>query len=320
MPKIRHLASNFPAGILTDGSHECICSWADVVWAAITVGKRELYDVDRHGQFSLFEIVARTATLFASLKENDDGYLIRSDVYDGLDPTEKGATSYLLGLVMAKLMSQIYLGVPWLMHLDVYRDRVEARLSGRSRPDLIGQNVANEWVVVEAKGRTGPRDAGALAQAKNQAGEIVSIGGDHPILRVGLMAHFTKGWLEVDWEDPEREESQEEVRVDLRGSELKEGYYRPFERLFTTLRDRTTTEMIGDQEFRIVPVETADLEVGRAVAHSRHVGLEYQRFWQGIHREGRVAVGGDGILVRLGRSWSEENMRLEPQSRDSLME
>jgi hypothetical protein len=74
--------------------------------------------------------------------------------YDGLDPSEKSAVSYFVGLTVAKLLAHRLLDVPWLMHLDVYRRDLQPVLHGGGKPDLVGQNGAGQWVAIESKGRT----------------------------------------------------------------------------------------------------------------------------------------------------------------------
>lgn len=314
MPQLRFETSSFPPGTLPNGSSICTFSWADLVWAAITVGKRELYHVTRHGQYSAFEIAFRSAILFANLKETPNGWITRSDVYEGLDPSEKAATSYFIGLTIGKLLAELYLDVPWLMHLDVYRHRVQAQLTGRSRPDLIGQDSSHRWVVLESKGRTGERDDNAFGQAKRQAQQITAIGGQPPHLRIGLLADFRDGQLAAEWQDPSADE-RKAVSIDVSEDDITNAYYRPFETLLAQREAEVARVTIEGLPYDTVPVRDADLRIGirpdvRAVRERR---IAVQRR---IHqREDGVAEGGDGIAVLLGSSWSAENMRLESQAR-----
>jgi hypothetical protein len=313
MPQFQLTSSGFPPGTITNGDSLCACSWADLAWAAITVGKRELYDVVRHGQYSLFEIAYRASILYANLRETDGSSITRSAVYEGLDPSEKAATSYFLGLTAAKLLSELYLGVPWLMHLDVYRDRIQAQLSGRSRPDLVGLNAQNEWVVVESKGRSGDFDQGALDQAKQQATEIDAISGRAPALCVGLLAHFSNGAFTVNWVDPSRERPKESVTVALSEEELEDSYYRPFEALLDETPERVEQRRINGEAFRMIRLEDSDLHIGLAARVPKQVVTRRRR--NSRHREGNLTIGTDGIAVELGSSWQSDVMRTEPQER-----
>jgi hypothetical protein len=132
----------------------------------------------------LFEIAYRAAVLYANLCETEAGRIRRSEAYDGLDPSEKSAISYFLGLTVAKAFAELRLAVPWLMHLDVYRQELQPVLSGASRPDLVGRAVTGEWVAVESKGRTNAFDVRALQLAKGQVAQLVAVGGQPTALQI----------------------------------------------------------------------------------------------------------------------------------------
>lgn len=107
--------------------------------AALTVGKANFNHVVRYKRYSMFEIIFRVAIIYSNLVQGMVNSLSRSETYDALDPSEKSAISYFLGLAFAKLFADAYLNVPWLMHLDVYRDRLRPySVSSGSRPDLVG--------------------------------------------------------------------------------------------------------------------------------------------------------------------------------------
>src|SRR5689334_2089708 len=125
MPSVDLRVQNFAAVAgPPNGRSAWDLSWPKLVWAAITVGRGSLAHVVQHGQFSMFEIVYRSAILYANLLERPDGYFGRSQAYDGLDPSEKGAISYFLGLTLTKAFAEQMLRIPWLMHVDVYRPRI----------------------------------------------------------------------------------------------------------------------------------------------------------------------------------------------------
>lgn len=107
MPNLPYTASNFPPqyGNALAAEHTLAITWPELVWAAISVGRAELLHLMRFGPFSAFEIVYRAALVFANLKERADGNITRSEAYDGLDPSEKSAVSYFLGLTTAKLIA-----------------------------------------------------------------------------------------------------------------------------------------------------------------------------------------------------------------------
>mgnify|MGYP000642797035 CR=1 FL=1 len=312
MPLIPMVSSAFPPHVVANGPSVHRCTWPELVWSAITVGKRELFDVVRHGQYSFFEIVFRAATVFANLKQADTGHIVKSAVYDGQDPSEKAATSYFLGLLVAKLLADAYLDVHWLMHLDVYRHRVTALLTGRSRPDLIGRSAAGHWAVLESKGRTGVYDADAAVTAKAQAGQITTIGGVVPWIRVAVQAHFSAGVLSANWEDPERDESTS-AHIDVSDEDLISAYYRPFERMIEESGERREMLRIGQREYDAVRLRDADMTVG--LLRNRRPQGQAGPLARRAHPDARTTEGADGVLVRLGPSWDEATMLLEPQQR-----
>ena len=172
MPSFLYHASDFPAHYPhLVGTHELAISWAELNWAAQTVGKAE-EDVGLHGIYSLFEAAYRTTIVWANLMESGTGRLVKTPSYNALDPSEKGAVSYYLGLTFAELFAYRRLHVPWLLHFDIYGDEHDAYLEGEAKPDLIGLSEAGDWIVYEAKGRTGGLLNSIMDDAKEQAGKI----------------------------------------------------------------------------------------------------------------------------------------------------
>lgn len=70
----------------------------------------------------MFEIIYRSSICHANLRSNPSRRLEKSGAYIALDRSEKSAVSYFNGLTIAKLVASRLFGVPWLMHLDVYRE------------------------------------------------------------------------------------------------------------------------------------------------------------------------------------------------------
>src|SRR5688500_5816132 len=98
MPTITYNASRFRPAYHPQlaGRNALDFTWAELVWSAISVGRRELLHLFRYGPFSAFEIVYRTAVLYANLCETPASGLTRSSAYNGLDPSEKSAISYFM--------------------------------------------------------------------------------------------------------------------------------------------------------------------------------------------------------------------------------
>ena len=310
MPTIPYQAENFGAvyGPNLAGTHTLTVSWPQIVCAALSVGKAQ-GDLALHGEFSLFEMAYRVAIVFANLREAESGEIVRSSAYDGLDPSEKGSISYFLGLTMAKLFAHQLMDVPWLMHLDVYRAVLNLQLLGNSKPDLVGLNGNNEWVVVEAKGRTNDFSETTLAAAKTQTQQVTTIGGVQPVLRVGTLTYFADS-LTVAMRDPKGHSKRSRMPdIPLAKERLREDYYRPLS-AWTFERPGPPETIVRRRPFRIRQVSDFDLSVGVPLFRKADTvnPVEAETL------EGEF-VGKDGVLVRLGTLWSEANMRLEPQVR-----
>jgi hypothetical protein len=323
MPRMAYHATNFPAtyGAALSGSRTLNFTWPELLWAAISVGRAELLHLLRHGPYSAFEIVYRAAILFANLTETAAVDLERSEAYDGLDPSEKGAVSYFMGLTVAKLFAHWLLDVPWLMHLDVYRRDLQPVVNGGGKPDLVGKNTAGEWIAIESKGRTHGYDAAALERAKEQVECLASVSGQALALRVALLTHFGDGVLQCAADDPE-ETRRKSRRINLPLSEEKlfEAYYRPF-REWLRETPNARTERVQGQEFVVADTPEVDLTIGipqeiargelAATTRARPARRDVLREDQG----NREYLGADGVFIRTGTLWSEENMRRQPQER-----
>lgn len=314
MPKIPYLASGFPptSASTLKGANEIAVTWAEIVWAAISVGKAQLQDLSLYGVFSALEMTYRTAIIYANLQQSPNGYVQRSSAYDGLDPSEKSAISYFIGLTMAKLLAGRLLSVPWLMHLDVYRKLLAPVLAGKSRPDLVGIDTSGNWIVVEAKGRTNNFVASVLDAAKLQTQQLTTIQGFVPLLRVASESFFdTAGILSVALSDPPGKRT-EVPDLPLTPGLILDSYYRPFQ---TRLHEAT---MVGDEKlrgevFRIAHLPELDMWVG--LSQRNRVPGTFKKTKPISQPRGREFLGPDGIFVRLGNSWSDENMKLQPQER-----
>jgi hypothetical protein len=275
MPQIVYSATGFPAnyGPGLSGVNSISVSWAELVWAAVSVGKAQLQDLALYGVFSALEMTYRTAIVYANLQETPVGYVRRSAAYDGLDPSEKGAISYFIGLTLAKLMAGRLLSVPWLMHLDVYRAILDPVLLGASKPDLVGLTQDGEWIVVEAKGRTNTFVASVLTDAKLQTQQLTTIQGMAPVLRMATLSFFdSAGILRMAVEDPKSEQRMRIPDLPLTPGLILESYYRPFEtRIERALA--TKQEKLRGQTFRVAQLPELDMWVGlsetRLVSHSR---------------------------------------------------
>jgi hypothetical protein len=327
----------FPAGGpwgVTNGQRLHHTNSHDLAWAAITVGRKNLREVFRHGSYSWFEVLYRLHMIWANLKTDAKSQLERAGPYDDLDPTEKGAVSYFLGMAMAKLLAADVLGTPWLSHMSAFTRG--AVLS----PDLIGpRNAPGEppgkyWVVVEAKGRTGGMDKKVRIDALAQAAKGLNLwlGGARvvPAIRVASIIYFNAGLMKGWWEVPGGESPSQEddlPRVNIDADEYLDAYYLPVMGLLRTERFGRAERLFDDRVFFEAEIPELDVTVGLdakiyeqlLVARDRRAtsvlfGLanELLNTRRGV---GSTVVYPDGVLLELGTSWNEEHMALEPRQR-----
>lgn len=313
MPAVPVEIRNFPVGSpVRNGFATLNLTWPKLVWAAISVGKGSLAHIHQHGQYSTFEILYRAAIIYANLTEGHNTQIDRSEAYDGLDPSEKGAISYFLGLALTKAFVDEFLGVPWLMHVDVYRRQLGVNLAAvGGRPDLFGEDLSGRWVVAESKGRTNDHDDGALVRAKQQASQVIDIGGVPPYLSIGVVSSFSGGRLSLVVDDPPVDEKSSQ-RWGISKELFRSKYYEPFNSVLNAFEAHD--EVIDGQEVRAVTFEDSDLTVGLSLHMlDRGNDLPLRRARSDPSRSAFLGV--DGVFIRLGSSWSDEMMRLEPQSR-----
>ncbi len=268
MLKLNYTAKGFSPdlGGRLNGSHSIDdITWAELIWAGITVGRKSWEDVIRHGYHSFLEIIYRTAILKANLSLSPQGEFIKTDAYKSLDPSEKSAISYFLGLSFAKLVAHRLLSVPWLVHLDCFSD-LPIDLKGKNRPDLIGTNLSREWCVFEAKGRTHSIAEKLIQKAKGQAQMIKSINGKTPHIKGVSLSHFSSSKLRLYLEGSgEINSDAVDLKIPNGEDQFLESYCQPFMSLIensTATTRKTGVVRMRGREINFVNLEEVDLDVG----------------------------------------------------------
>lgn len=196
-------------------THNFDITWNDIFLSAVIVGRASFRDVFHYGALSLMEATYRAATMAAHLRTKatfSGTWLVPSESFRALDPSEKGAFSYHLGMVLSSIYARKELNVSWLMHLDVYTHAncpygapipVHFKPSHK-RPDFIGETQIGEWCVIEAKGRSRsvPNDVKIDARGKSQL--LLNINGTAPTHMYALCVGMNnkQDALSVDWIDP----------------------------------------------------------------------------------------------------------------------
>lgn len=212
-------------------------------------------------------------------------------------------------MTLAKLFAEQLFDVPRMLHFAVYAQNFKiVAAAGESRPDLIGLSNGGQWYVFEAKGRSNSFDAEALKTAKEQAKQIKSIDSLAPACRIACQAYFTSV-LSFRMDDPPAGGRARSRTIRVTRSEFAHAYDDPI-RTVIELRGANAPLSYANRRFRGARIEEADLWIAipdesQAQPPKSEVGLLPQNEY----------LGGDGVLVRLGATWSEANMRLQPHLR-----
>lgn len=304
--EIDYEAWGFPPGApVANGSGKLTTSWDEVLWAALTVGRPNRQYVFKYGKPSVYEAMFRASMLRMALEQKSPtAYrLRRTDAARNLDPSEKGAINYFLGLVINKLFADKLLGVPWMMHLDVWRSQLGAVLTGRSRPDLVGEMRGGQgWIAMECKGRLSKPDSDAKSKAKAQATRLRTIDGVAPQFHIGGIAYFQSDVMQFYWEDPDPEKPIKNP-IDIKVSDDDWRYY--YGPILDLVGVRSASASTVANEL-VIPVDELDLTI--------HIDIEVLKLieagaWTKARRvaESRSAKQpaqrGDGLRVTAGDSW-----------------
>jgi hypothetical protein len=137
--EISYFWQGFPSSVsVVNGAGVLATNWDELLWSDLTVGRPNRQYVFRYGVASMYEAIFRTSLVRMAVEQSGPTgrRLRRTAAAKTLDPSEKGAINYFLGLAVCKLFASKLLATPWLMHLDVFRPQLNAVLSGRSRADV----------------------------------------------------------------------------------------------------------------------------------------------------------------------------------------
>ncbi len=240
--------------------------------------------------------------------------LYRTQAFKTLDPTEKGAISYFLGMVLCKLFADKLLGCPWLLHLDVFRPQINPVLMGKSRPDLVGNNVGlGQWHAFESKGRSNPPDVDSKNKAKSQASRLVNVDGTACSLHIGAITYFKRDVLNFYWQDPAPEPSRGFGLTT--SSDLWRHYYQPVADMVTAadawsdLIPRPTNQSL-EQPPTYISLSNFGIDLKVSISPIIAVALERQD-WNlaratAVRLENVLLRAGyqrDGLAIKSGPTW-----------------
>lgn len=308
MLQIDYESEDFATGTgVAGGTGVLTVTWDDLLWAAMTVGRPNRQYVFRHGTASWYEALFRLSLVRMSLEQAGPGArrLRRTQAARTLDPSEKGAVNYFLGLAIAKLFADKCLGAPWLLHLDVFRPQLNVQLAGRSRPDLVGETTAGGWIALECKGRISRPSENAKLKAKEQAERITAINGAAPILNAGCISFFNRDVLQFFWRDPTPDPARIKRPIDIHvPGESWRNYYDPILALFsgTASRREERGGIVTATDERLDVTVSIDANVLRLLeaehwAEAKIVAAE------AATQSGEAPLRADGLRITAGETW-----------------
>lgn len=186
----------------------------------------------------------------------------------------------------------------------MFRRDLNTVLTGRSRPDLIGQeNSTGRWHAFECKGRISPPDSSVKEKAKDQAQRVVSVNGTACRLHIGAIAYFRNDVVQFFWRDP----------VPLKGHPIEvshephqwQHYYSPIVELIGT---ETEDRIVMQEERVFLSIDGSDLAVSIYPAVAKFL---FEKDWKSarhmaVEAAGEIRETGyqpDGLAVRAGDSW-----------------
>ncbi len=298
-----------------NGSAQIDVSLPELLHAAITVGHPR-WPVPPKGQriAALAECLWKVSAVMMTVR-GDGRHFYSTDRFEGLDPSEKQGAMYQLGQTVTKLFAQRLFGASHLLHLDVYRRHLDPQFQpgSRSRPDLVGLDLSDRWLVFESKGRSSKPTDGEIAKAKQQAQRVVSINNNPPALRAATIGYFhyldsyaSNRRLQAVIADPEGTSDCSPLRLQIPVEQLMQLYYAPLMPLFIEARGSDETGGVSYWYF-----EDLDLRFGIAseLAALLRNGA-YKDVWPWIKNNIRTlrekTEGGlayDGVAILPGEKW-----------------
>lgn len=293
--------------------------WNDLLWAAITVGRPNRYYVFRHGASSVYEAIFRASLIRMAVEESLGARrFMRTSACKTLDPSEKGAVNYFLGLTLCKFFASQQLGTPWLIHLDAFRTSLNPQLSRteRSRPDLVGRLLSGDWIAFEAKGRVSEPDNKTKLKAKDQARRIVSVNGQPVTGHYAGISYFKDESLRFFVQDPESLPEGHRRAMSLKEEEdqLFRQYYQPFTSI---VRQKSQPEQATDVgRLEVVRVRSEEIDAELSI-HPELLRLAATEQWAEMRRFceseraqfSHLELMPDGLHVKAGHSWREKVSR-----------
>jgi len=316
--EVPYTADGLPSSAKPMPPDEVGISLGELAWASVTLGQPGRSSVFS-GPDAAMGLDWRLCMVLCSLvPAAGGGMLVMSDAFRQSDANEKGAVSYVLGGVSARLFAEHAFGAEALVHYDAYLRSRSITPKG-SRPDFIGLSAVGETLIVEAKGRSATArpdlmNAAMRRAAKGRAGRHAGA------IAWGHASHWTstgqwRAAMRFAPPDASGEAPSQPVDRDV----LRSCYYRP---IVDAMRIRGAVKDPADLPAAWTSTHFAemDIEISMRASRFRAYGgvdklatgywlsnlLGREPGWQMFTRDSPSAyVGSDGIAVRLGPSWRQ---------------
>jgi hypothetical protein len=220
------------------GTREITITLEELIHASVTVGAPTLQAAIPNSRQALAFAFHKMFAMATIVEFDETGRISNSDTYYKLDQSEKVVLSYYMGMAMAKIIADRFLQVRWPVHARAMKDADRLTISprrSRSLPDLIGQDSAGEWHVIEAKGYQKDPGKTKRSQWKKQAKKVRSIDTIPPVTKSYCLT-LQQPRYSVYLVDPSGI-SRSAIDISIDPLALQKFYYAPYIDMFSEGRD-----------------------------------------------------------------------------------
>jgi len=234
-------------------------------WATITVGKPGWGAALAGGWPRIWEMISLIAAVEAYL-EVDQIPLRVSQLYRGLEQSEKATVSYRFGMAFTKLVAWDRLRILHLRHLYPLIEAGAAELTqgSKARGDLVGRDEDGRWHVVEAKGWSSAPGPAALDAAKQQAQRVSQVHQHAPRTRCVCFTHLGTP-IEAHFRDPHRADLNDPLAIRIDEERFFRTYYQvivDLQNVGETFHAFVARESEGMPTYMVANLPRLDLQIG----------------------------------------------------------
>jgi hypothetical protein len=174
-----------------NGTYRIPVSLRTYVRAALTIGFQSGVDAraaDRSVRRYLFTSAHGLFGFLQDLKGN----LSLKSAYHTIESSEKGTLTFRHAAILAKIVADRHLKIPWLANVDEMRRQgyLTTNEATKERGDYVGLDEAQNWHAIEAKGRSNGVADSLVEEAKKQASRIETVNGVAPAIHAACITGF----------------------------------------------------------------------------------------------------------------------------------